>query len=141
MHCCEHSFPTSCFIFFCFLTIVENKIFITSTRVQIFKYCFQYYICGKPNVMVTKFIILKNMLIKTFKLITFCVFNILSAASSERTLTHFLRFHSQYEMLLKGYLLILWFCLNTFQNLYCQGSVFYYNYFPYFHQRSFYFSL
>ena len=58
---------------------------------------------------------------------------------NEPYLTHFLRFSSPYQMLLKGYLLILSFCLKTFQNLYCQGSVFYYNYFPYFYQRSFFF--
>ena len=139
MHYCEHSFPTLCFILFCFVTIVEHNIFTTFTRVQIFKYCLQYYICGKPSVKVTKFIILMNILIKTFRLILFCVCNILFKCCKFRTnLNHFLRFHSQYEMLLKCYILILWFYLKTFQNLYCQGSVFYCNYFPYFHQQSFF---
>ena len=150
MYCCEHLFPTLSFIFFCFLTIVEHNLFTTFTRVQIFIYCLQYYICGKASVMVTKFIILKNILIKTFRLITFCDLTFcLSAASSERTLTNsFFKVSFWISNPSKGYLFIylfiLSFCLRTFQNLYCQGSVSYNNYFPYFlnyfHQRGFFFA-
>lgn len=62
----------------------------------------------------------------------------LNASNSEWILTSsFLNFWL--SVLLKGCFLILWFYLKTFKNLYCHGSVFQSNYFPYFHQQRLFF--
>lgn len=127
-------------VFLCFLRTAEHSIFISFTRFQKLKNCLQYYICGKPAVVVIKFIFLKNIPINTFGLITFCVFKTLFKCFKFRMNLDQLVFKLLTLGITKGLFLILWFYLKTFKNLYCHGSVFQFNYFPYFHQQIYFFA-